>query len=1729
MDEDRAKRSKKRALAKRATVVDRIKSIFDLGVSGESDPIARQKFLIAVDDLTDLWGKFVIENDAVLEALIELGEEDNFSSSVEVETNEILVSARAMANRFSSVSNKSESSLEAPRCARESEAAGSSDSPSKSVEGQALVTPVIQSSHSVRLPEIPLPRFEGELADWPVFRDRFIALVDSRSNISNIEKFYYLLSCLQCEASDVVKGITVSNDTYSIAWAALVERYDQPRRLASSLIDSILSAPEMQQESVASLNKFLCTFDENIAILESLEIPNLGDFLLFSVAFRSLPVLSRRLFETTNQDEYPKAQDLFKFVKNRIQVLQLAGGSSSVTNAKSSSSKPQKKWSQKPTVATSLTITKSSGAPITKTDECPNCKESHHLSNCSAFKDLTVDGRYEVVSKHRLCMSCFSSLHWSNKCKETCPKCKRRHHQLLHRDVHQSQNKTVEQSPAVLFGSRSTPSVLLGTAVVFIKDSGGEIQPVRAIIDSGSQISVITAKCSDRLGLRRSRWTASVTGLSGQSVPDVLGTVDLTVRPRHDTAPVITMKAWVLPAITADMPNRRLIAGIRESCSHLKLADPHFDTPAPVELLLGADVFPQVWIGEQRQLGHGLPSAYSSVFGWVLIGPVFQERNLNACCMFTTLSVSMESLMERFWKVEEPDEAPLQFTDEGYCEDRFAAKSTIDTEGRYSVPLPFRRDQLDPTFDGMHKIAVQRFEYLERRLNQNKDLGVAYRNFMKEYEALGHMSVAKNPGRYIIPHHAVWKQESGKSKLRVVFDASARSASGKSLNDTLYVGPKLQRDIVDVLLGFRLYRFAFSTDICKMYRQIKVNADDRGYQHILWRATPVDALKEFELNTVTYGVNSAPFLALRVLHDIADRCGTQFPSVQKALRLQTYMDDICTGAATLDEAGELRHNLVKTLENHGFELKKWSSSTPELLEGIPGEDCASGTLSFDDEGTIIRVLGLNWNSEEDSLGYDFSSIKFVHTKRGVLSVIARIYDPLGFLAPVLLFAKHIMQLIWLSGIAWDDRLPLEIEELWSQLVSDLPSLSLIRIPRFVGIQLGSVYNLCGFCDASVRGYAALIYLRIVSPDGQVKIRFLGSKTKLAPLHDMTVPRLELCGAGLLARWMARVWETLTAQLMISKVYAWTDSSIVLSWLTTPQVSYKIFVSNRINKINQLLPDCKWLHVPSEDNPADCASRGLKPSELRNHNLYWNGPRFLYNSVESWPFDLPRVPIEQLPEIKVNSFLISSDQNHEWFDRFSSYQHMLRVIVWVRRFVSLCKKRLTPLGPISFVELNEALMNIVRCSQSVYLHSLRKELSQKSRISCKQLARLSPFLDSEGIIRVGGRLNNSQIPARQKHPILLAKMSYLSRLIVRHWHVFSCHSGNRLVMYLISKQFWILSARRVIGSEIENCIICVRLSAVNPQPIMADLPASRVLQCRPFSKVGIDFAGPLLMKELKLRKAREYKVYISVFVCMTVKAVHLEIVSDLSTPAFLAALDRFVARRGLPSDIYSDCGTNFVGASKQLCKFFSDAKVQDHLSSHFPCSWHFNPPSAPHFGGLWEAAVRSMKRLLVRVVGAHILTYEELTTVVCRIESVLNSRPLTPLSSDPGDLESLTPGHFLIGQPLLSVPESDVLEAPSHLTSRWKLLHQCYQAFWKRWSSEYLNSLQLRSKWTSADTQLRVGDLVLIKDSSTPLSWRLGRVVELLPGQDNVVRVVKLLTGQGPLVRPVVKLVRLPTE
>jgi len=512
----------------------------------------------------------------------------------------------------------------------------------------------------------------------------------------------------------------------------------------------------------------------------------------------------------------------------------------------------------------------------------------------------------------------------------------------------------------------------------------------------------------------------------------------------------------------------------------------------------------------------------------------------------------------------------------------------------------------------------------------------------------------------------------------------------------------------------------------------------------------------------------------------------------------------------------------------------------------------------------------------------------------MLSLIARIFDPLGLLAPVIFFAKQLMQRVWQLGISWDDPLPTEIVDVWDRFVADLPTLQQVTIPRYVGTQLGVQCHLCGFCDASEKGYSAVVYLRLVNHPGPPVISLLGAKTKMAPLKASTIPRLELCAAVLLARWMVRIKTALNLKIRIVETYAWSDSTTVLSWLKVPHEKFKVFVLNRIHKVTTLLPDCHWDYIPSANNPADCASRGIFPTELVNHKLYWDGPDILYREVLDGPVPGPDINVEGLPELKTQlpATLVTNSNTPtepEWYARFSSYSHMLRVVSYMYRFIHVCRHQTHRSSFLTRAELDHAAVAVAKYAQRVTFGNVFSDLLHNRPIGSKPVARLRPFIDQRGLICVGGRLSNADLPETQKHPILLGKLSHLSTLLIRHWHEVTGHGGPRILTSLINRTYWILSLNTLIRSVLCKCVTCVRLASVNSQPIMSDLPTSRVSKCYPFSRVGIDFAGPLVMTEHRLRKAHQFKIYIAVFVCFTVKAVHLEYVSDLTTDAFLAAL------------------------------------------------------------------------------------------------------------------------------------------------------------------------------------------------------------------------------------------------
>ncbi|XP_071575473.1 uncharacterized protein [Temnothorax nylanderi] len=399
-------------------------------------------------------------------------------------------------------------------------------------------------------------------------------------------------------------------------------------------------------------------------------------------------------------------------------------------------------------------------------------------------------------------------------------------------------------------------------------------------------------------------------------------------------------------------------------------------------------------------------------------------------------------------------------------------------------------------------------------------------------------------------------------------------------------------------------------------------------------------------------------------------------------------------------------------------------------------------------------------------------------------------------------------------------------------------------------------------------------------------------------------------------------------------------------------------------------------------------------------------------------------------------------------------------------------------------------------QSTHYPDEIKNLSAGTPIKrSSPLKALNPFLDEHALIRLGGRLANSALPYDERHPIILPRHR-VSALLIDRAHKRTLHGGTQLTLRTLRQQYWLVSARDAIKAQIRNCVTCIRERAASLFQVMGNLPEARVTVSAPFSHTGVDYAGPISITPIAGRGQRARKYYIAVFVCMATKAVHLEYAEDYSTAGFLAAFKRFASRRGLPSHMYSDNGTNFLDADRELShavrSLLRDAELHDYFASE-NIQWHFNPPAAPHFGELWEAAVKAFKHHFRRIAKNHTLAQAELGTLICQIEACLNSRPIAALSDDPQDFAALTPGHFLIGRPLLSVPETSCLEIRENRLSRWQLVQKLHEQMWKSWSSDYLHALQQRHKWQRATAPLKVNELVLVCNNCLPPSkWDLNR-------------------------------------
>ncbi|XP_075162872.1 uncharacterized protein LOC142235505 [Haematobia irritans] len=1126
--------------------------------------------------------------------------------------------------------------------------------------------------------------------------------------------------------------------------------------------------------------------------------------------------------------------------------------------------------------------------------------------------------------------------------------------------------------------------------------------------------------------------------------------------------PTFELEVWapVLKTLPSNLPTHTLDRTLFDEFRHLRLADPQFFDSRPVDMLIGPDIGPFIYTHDVPMKSIGSILAQDTVFGWIVGGPI--QQNIE-----TTRKIALHKTPKKI----------LRSAEDIYCETNYKSTTKRNEAGRYIVTLPFKSCA---EIGASGNIALAQFHRMEKKLVRTPDIKAEYDAAIREYLRLGHMrkvdpqDIYKTP-HYYLPHHAVIKPDRTTTKLRVVFNASSPTSNKKSLNDILHTGLILQQDLVLQILKWRFFKYVFNADVTIMYRQILIDPNQASFQRILFRFSENGPVEDFELLTVTFGVNCSPFLAIRTLLQLAEDVQDSYPLGSKIIKENLYVDDVLAGGHTIEDTIAARKQLTSVLDSAGFELRKWTSNDPRLLNDLHPDLLLPVNWLDLSEGSSNKTLGIRWNVATDTFSFKAPTVeeRELFTKREVLSTITKFFDPCGWLAPIIIVAKLVMQQVWLDKIGWDDTLKPVTTMNWRNFVKNSPIINTISVPRWIRFSPSSAVEIHGFCDASESAYAATLYIR-VEIGNQIDTFLLAAKTRVVPIKKISLPRLELCGAVMLSK----LANTIIPNLQISGflTHFWTDSMIVLAWLQKPPCSWSAFVGNRVSEIVENVGSENWSHVDSESNPADVACRGCSPDELKTHHLWWTGPSWLKLPRDHWPKHQLNCDTNlEAKQMKV--FATSTFEDP--LTRFLSLPRAYRVLSYVMRFwrnTGTNRLRISS-EEITGSELLDIKTRLIVVTQKHYFAEEYAAMTQKKRLSpSTQLLPFNPFIDAKGLLRSNGRLVQSPaLTYNERHPILIPYDSRFALLFVEFVHKVTMHGGNQLMIrYKTQTQ------------------------------IMASLPPERTMLSRPFRYTRVDFAGPFGIKSITARACLITKGYVCIFVCFATRAIHLEATSDLSTQSFIAALDRFIGRRGCPEKIFSDNGKHFVGAAELIKKdriafmtSIQNTTVQRHV--HQNLEWKFIPPGAPHMGGLWEAGVKSFKTHLRKTMQKMNFTFEELSTFLARIEACLNSRPINPASDDPSSLEPLTSGHFLVVSPLLAPAEPDISEDDITLSNRYK--------------------------WKYLQQNLVVDDLVIVKDNRlAPNEWRLGRVVKTYEGIDKNVRVVDVKTSTGLLSRPITKII-----
>lgn len=1633
---------------------------------------------------------------------------------------------------------------------------------------------------SPKLPELEIEKFNGELEKYQEFIDAFTATIDNNPKLDAVDKFRYLRMYLDDNKDgdgpkSLIAGFSTTADNYKEALNIIKETYGKKERIIMSHVSKLLTLETYEKFDKSSLRCLYNKVKTQIRQLEVLDITS-EQYSIFLV-----PIVLSKLTHLlrVQWSKYKKEEDineLLEFMQIEIESLEDArqvecafandkeksstkkNYSEGKYNQKSSYSHSYNTYNNRPSSASALsTVAKK------KCIFCPKASD-HYVDHCKKVSTLSVEDRRQILLKENGCYCCLKRGHRKQDCYAlphlSCEICKKPHHTLLHDD---------KVTGNVVCAS-CTNEVLMPVVKGRILGPTGKQLEINILLDPASDQSFIDSKTSEVLQLKGRNIEISIGGITGHiDKAQTRKVVKAVVKNRHHLEKYKEVELIELPVIVNNMNRPAVNEEVLQSkyIKNLQLADDYTKkNDCDINVLLGLTNYYSVVSGKTRRSPEK-PIAIETIFGWMLVSDSSNtcEAGAKIMCMLTTTKQEKEisEQIRKFWEIEEiSSENKLEWsTNDRKTFDKFE-KSLKFENNKYTVKLPIV-ENLENDLYNNKELSKNRFLKKLSRFKKDSKFKEKYEGAVTEYINAGYAEKVnekeEQSDSYYIPHQVVIKEESTSTKYRLVFDGSASEKGEKSINDKLEKGPVLQPLLNSILLRFRLHKIAITSDVKKMYLMIAIAEEDRDKLRFIWKSNENNQLEIYRNCVLPFGLKSSPFLAIGVVQHHLKKYESTYPYLINELIKSTYVDDLLTGVETESDALNVYETTSKIMKEAGMDMRKWNSNNEKVKKTFENDGVAAESnmsIGSDLEDTF-KLLGIVYSPDDDK--FQFKSDKIIEkvnksqqriTKRVILSVSSMLYDPMGWLCPFIINAKLIIQMLWESGVEWDEAVPHEIENQWRNWIKDLVYLEKLKIPRRYTLSPHKVnYNsseIHTFGDASEAAYGAVTYLKTYDEYGNVEVSLMYSKSKVAPIKKVTLPRLELQAALLGAKMSSFIKNEINIPEI--KTYLWTDSSITLHWIKSKSKQYKTYIANRVQQIQELSDPSEWGWCPGDSNPADLPSRGMSMCDLVKSTKWWGGPSWLKQNSESYPkFEENTQPPEELLEKKVLCMVIKSvSKNHSKELRlagelinpakYSRFLTLIKTTAYISKYMfNLRHPHDKNVEPINAED--------IRKSTNYWLHRIQKDafsdeiskLMKKQTISKEsKLVKLSPYYDeTDSLIKMGGRIQYSELSETEKHPIILPYDSELVKILIKDIHIKHLHSGINHTLIAVRERFWILKARKIVRSIVKSCIICRKYSPVRMKVPMAPLPYDRVNRAYPFQVCGVDFTGPIYVSAGKSVE----KSYIVLYTCANIRAIHLELVADQTTESFLRSFRRMTNRRGMISTFYSDNSKTFKSSSKEMQRYveiMNGKKFQGFLAEK-EIEWKFIVDYAAWWGGFYERMMRSIKLPLKKILGRSVYSSDEIYTILTEVEAMVNSRPLTYVSDEPDEINYLTPASFLIGRRLINVPVVPVNSTEKSLRKKelknlMIMQNNTLNLLWKTWREEYVRNLGTVPTNVSDEQCVAPGELVMVAEASIPRTkWTVGIVKECKTGRDGKVRTVRVKTASGEIMRSVQHLSRLEMD